>query len=170
MVGLVEGPVSTIVGTFPEAGLEVALLGGAPTHLGASAYLAVCHGLERGMPPAVDYARERALHDTVRQLVRSGTVRCAHDISDGGMAVALAELCMGGIGASLSLPGQDPTAALFGEDHGRVLVAYAPEHREQVGGEVLGTTGGSVLKIGPVQVEVSALIEAWRPTFEEWAQ
>jgi len=170
MVGLIEGPAPEISGSFPEPGLEVALLGDSPSHLGGSAYLAVCHGLERGSPPPVDYARERALHDKVRSLVRGGVVRCAHDISDGGLATTLAELCMGGIGGQFEPPAGPVTEVLFGEDHGRVVVAYDPANRDQVGGLVLGTTGGDRLVLGPINAAVAAIRDSWQPTFGDWVQ
>ncbi len=170
VVGLVEGPAPDISGRFEAEGLEVALLGDAPGHLGGSAYLAVIHGLERGAPPPVDYERERALHDHVRSLVRSGTLRCAHDISDGGLAVAMGELCMGGIGGRFTVPdGSGATGVLFGEDHGRVIVAYDPANRDKVGGTVLGVTGGDRLVLGPIDVSIEALKGAWQPTFSTWA-
>jgi len=169
VVGLIEGDAPRVSGTFPEAGLEVALLGAVPSHLGGSAYLAVCHGIERGSPPPVDYAAARALHDKVRALVRGGVVRCAHDISDGGMAVALAELSMGGVGGTFSLSGDDAAGVLFGEDHNCILVAYDPAMRDQVGGTVLGNTGGDRLVVGPIDAPVADVIAAWRTTFETWA-
>ena len=169
VVGLIEGDAPRVSGTFPEAGLEVALLGAVPSHLGGSAYLAVCHGIERGSPPPVDYDAARALHDKVRALVRGGVVRCAHDISDGGMAVALAELSMGGVGGTFSLSGDDAAGVLFGEDHNCILVAYDPAMRDQVGGTVLGNTGGDRLVVGPIDAPVADVIAAWRTTFETWA-
>jgi phosphoribosylformylglycinamidine synthase subunit PurL len=171
LVGLVpDASVPPPGSRFPSAGLEVALLGLAEgTHLGGSAYLSVVHGVERGLPPAVDLAAERALHDRVRTLVRSGVLEACHDASDGGLAVALAEMCMDGIGAALELPGTGGLdARLFGEDHGRVLVAYRPENRGKVGGQILGRTGGDRLRLGPIDIGVDAMRDAWFRTFESW--
>lgn len=170
MVGLIEGALPTVTATFPEAGLEVALLG-APsgTSLGGSAYAFWVHGVDRGAPPTVDYALERDLQSAVRRLVRAGVVRVAHDCSDGGLAVALAELCLGGIGGRFVLPQAGPLdAALFGEDSGRVIVAYPPERRAEVGGLVLGQTGGDRLVLGPIDLDVSSLATAWGGAFPAW--
>jgi phosphoribosylformylglycinamidine synthase II len=171
VVGLVPDASFTPPGArFRSADLEVALLGVPEgTHLGGSAYLSVVHGIERGLPPSVDLAAERALHDRVRTLVRSGVLEACHDLSDGGLAVAVAEMCMDGVGAALDLPGSGSVdARLFGEDHGRVLVAYRPEHRAKVGGLVLGRTGGDRLRLGPIDLGVDAMRDAWLRTFESW--
>jgi phosphoribosylformylglycinamidine (FGAM) synthase-like enzyme len=96
-------------------------------------------------------------------------LEACHDLSDGGLAVAVAEMCMDGVGAALDLPGSGSVdARLFGEDHGRVLVAYRPEHRAKVGGLVLGRTGGDRLRLGPIDLGVDAMRDAWLRTFESW--
>jgi phosphoribosylformylglycinamidine synthase subunit PurL len=170
MVGLLEGAVPDVVARFPVGGLEVALLGaGESGWLGASAYLKVVYELEVGGPPPVDYAAEGALHARVRDLVRRGVVRVAHDVSDGGLGVAMAELCLGGVGGHFMLPGHGRSdARLWGEDHGRVLVAYDPARRAEVGGEVLGVTGGDRLRFGPVDVSVPEIMAAWSKPFPAW--
>jgi phosphoribosylformylglycinamidine synthase len=170
VVGLIEGDVPAVESIFTGEGLEVAVLGGAGTWMGGSTYLSVVHGLDRGSPPPVDYDAERALHDRVRRLVCNGVAVVAHDISDGGLAVALAEMVASGVGGRFRLPGDgDITPRLFGEDHGRFVVAYAPEHRDVVGGTVIGTTGGDRLTIGPIDAAVADIISAWSKTFERWA-
>jgi phosphoribosylformylglycinamidine synthase len=171
VVGLYEGPAPQVVSHFPAEGLEIALLGvEGEGHLGGSTYLAVIHEVERGTPPPVDYAAERSLHDKVRGLVRDGVIMTAHDLSDGGLAAGLAEMCMTeGIGATVDLPGSGRMdGRLFGEDHGRILVAYDPARRDEVGGMVLGTTGGDRLCVGPIDLTVSEIEEAWRRAFPDW--
>jgi phosphoribosylformylglycinamidine synthase len=184
MVGLYEGPSPTIRARFGRPGLEVALLGkpsAAGGHLGGSLYLRAVHGLSVGLPPAVDYPAENALHAALRTLVREGLVEVAHDLSDGGLAVALAEACtpvapgQPGIGGTFAVPG-DSAELLFGEDHGRAIVAYLPERaaavRAALGGvpvQVLGTTGGDRLRIGArIDVAVAAVVDAWENTFPRW--
>jgi phosphoribosylformylglycinamidine synthase subunit PurL len=170
MVGLLEGPPPALSPHFPAEGLEVALLGAVGDGwLGASAYLKVVYDVDAGAPPPVDYAAERALQAQVRDLVRRGVVAVAHDLSDGGLGVALAELCLGGVGGRFLLPGQGRhDARLWGEDHGRVLVAYPPARRAEVGGLVLGTTGGDRLVVGPVDLPVAELVAAWSQAFPAW--
>ncbi len=169
MVGLIEGEAPAVQARFPEAGLEVALLGADATSLGGSAYAFWVHGVDRGAPPPVDLEAEAALHTKLRALVRAGVVTVAHDLSDGGLAVALAELCLDGVGGDFRLPQEGALdLALFGEDHGRVLVAYPPERRAEVGGVVLGTTGGDRLRLGPIDVAVSELVQTWGGAFPAW--
>ena len=99
MVGLLEGERPAVRGRWEE-GMRVALLGGPGTHLGASLYLREVHGLRKvGSPPPVDFAAERSLNAALRTLVRGGLVGLAHDCSDGGLAVTVAESSMiGGVG------------------------------------------------------------------------
>ena len=93
-------------------------------HLGQSIYLRDIHGRTDGPPPPVDLAHEKRVGDFVRRLIRSGVVTACHDISDGGLAVAVAEMAMAsGIGADIPGPVEmDPIPFLFGEDQGRYLV------------------------------------------------
>jgi phosphoribosylformylglycinamidine synthase II len=183
MVGLIDGPIPTVRARFARAGLEVALLGEPAAHgVGGSVWLSWLHGLDRGAPPPVSLAKERSLHATVRWLVRKGIVEVAHDLSDGGLAVGLAEACIGlreqgNIGVEAVLPGTgSPAGRLFGEDHGRVIVAYDPARAAEVlavAGDVtvtvLGKTGGDRLKLGPVDVAVADLRAAWDEAMPRYA-
>jgi phosphoribosylformylglycinamidine synthase II len=172
MVGLLEGPTPALAPHFPAAGLEVALLGEVGEGwLGGSAYLSALHGVEAGRPPPVSYAAELELHARLRRLVREGVVVVAHDLSDGGLAVALAELCLGGVGGAFALPGGGRAdGRLFGEDHGRALVAYDPARRAEVGGLVLGQTGGDRLILGPIDLPIEALRAGWSQALPRWLE
>lgn len=171
MVGMFEGPTPRLAGQLRE-GWEVALLGkpGAG-HLGGSLYLRIAHGLSKvGAPPPIDWAGERAVQAAVRKLVRDGTVALAHDLSDGGLAVALAEISLE-VGGRYTVDGT--VEALFGEDHGRILVAYPPTQRDAVAATgvpmaILGVAGGEWLQLGPIDVRVTELATAWRDTFPHW--
>ncbi len=107
---------------------EAILLFGAPgkwgTHLGQSIYLRDLHDRRDGPPPPVDLAHERRVGDYVRKLIREGVATAVHDLSDGGLAVGLAEMAMAsGIGATIKQPdGTEPIPLFFGEDQGRYLV------------------------------------------------
>jgi phosphoribosylformylglycinamidine synthase len=166
---------------------ETILLVGAPEgwggHLGQSVYLGVIHGRRDGPPPPVDLAHEKIVGDFVRALIREGAATAVHDVSDGGLAVALAEMAMAsGIGATLQPPYQtDPIPLWFGEDQGRYLVtipssdkallrAIGDEAREHgFAAPVIGETGGSELKLfGARAIAIEALKsahESWFPDF-----
>jgi phosphoribosylformylglycinamidine synthase II len=113
---------------FKEAGEALILIGETRGHLGQSLWLRECHGLdgrEAGPPPPVDLDLERKAGELVRQLIAQELVSAAHDISDGGLLVAITEMALGGgIGAELSGPENLALAGwAFGEDQGRYLLA-----------------------------------------------
>jgi phosphoribosylformylglycinamidine synthase len=112
---------------FKAEGEEVWLVGANRGHLGQSLWLRECRGLEEGPPPPVDLAAERQAGDWVRARILDGTATAVHDLADGGLLVALAEMAMAGrLGARISLPAGDPTAVAFGEDQGRYLLTVRP--------------------------------------------
>ncbi|HYU95736.1 MAG TPA: phosphoribosylformylglycinamidine synthase subunit PurL, partial [Sphingomicrobium sp.] len=123
-VGLLEDWEKSTTIRFKADGESLVLLGHSTGHAGQSLWLDVCHNRREGSPPAVDLAVERRLGELLRQLIAAGAVTAAHDISDGGALVAIAEMALaGGIGAELTLPNvPNPAAILFGEDQGRALV------------------------------------------------
>ena len=177
MVGLYQGELPKLNPTLPSAGLQIALLGELGAHLGASLYLYNWHGLERGMPPAVDYPSELALHAALRALVGSLEVPYIHDLSDGGLGVALAEACLGGVGVKIALPesAERRDAMLFGESHGRAIIAFEPSKLAKVQaliGQVpmalLGVSGGERLIVdGFLDLPISELDQAWSSTLPE---
>ncbi|MGE6743154.1 phosphoribosylformylglycinamidine synthase subunit PurL [Allorhizobium pseudoryzae] len=151
------------------------------SHLGSSVYLRDLLGSTEGPAPVVDLAAERRHGDFVRSNIRNGQVTACHDISSGGLAVALAEICMGAVkGATLSL-GEckgAPHALLFGEDQARYVIAVpadlanfvrASAESAGVPFRTLGTVGGERLVIDDiVDVAVTDLVnahESWFPTF-----
>lgn len=132
MVGVLDSLDHVTPSAFQHVGDEIVLLGEPTAELGASEYLLAIHGLTIGTPPACDPAKERRLIDAVLDAITAGHVRSAHDCSDGGLAVALAESAMVerekqfgfnvDLSAWASLP---PRALLFGEAHGRVVISTA---------------------------------------------
>src|SRR5437868_1755915 len=127
MVGLVDDCARNAGSGFLAAGDRIALVGGVGAgHLGGSEYLRAVHGKIAGMPPPLDLAREKAVQRAVRECVRAGAVRAAHDCSDGGLAVALAEMCFArNLGCKVRLKSAlRADALLFGEDASRVLISY----------------------------------------------
>ena len=167
VVGLLEDASRSVTRTFRSAGAAVIVLGDNLGELGGSEYLARLHGTVAGTPPALDLDRERAVQRLVIDLVRTGLVESAHDCSDGGVAVALAECTFdtGGIGveASVDAVAGDgvpasfaAAAALFGESASRIVVS-APEGSAStvldraaaagVPARAVGRTGGADIRI-----------------------
>jgi len=126
---------------FKNEGDAIWLIGGEGTHLGQSIWLREIAGREAGEAPKVDLIAERANADTIRALVAKGTVNAVHDIADGGLIVTITEMALAGkIGAQLD--SALTTAAAFGEDQGRYVVA-ASQGIDIPGAVRIGTTGGS---------------------------
>ena len=133
MVGLVDAVARVTRSTFhPDTAADIVLLGEPTPEIGGSEYLAHIHGVVGGHPPACNVDAERALIDALLAAGQSGLVRSAHDVSDGGLAVALAECCVGDreqmVGADIDLSAWTslPTIALlFGEGQGRIVVSTA---------------------------------------------
>jgi phosphoribosylformylglycinamidine synthase subunit PurL len=180
-VGLI-GDISRLARTDNARNGDVLLLvGPRGSHLGQSIYLRELFGREEGPPPPVDLEREKRNGEFVRTMISMGLARTCHDLSDGGLAVALAELCMAsGRGASVDLAGALPHALLFGEDQARYLLAIAEAEvagiisRAQGGGvEIarLGTVSGQTLVVGEwIDISVAQLRmahEGWFPRFME---
>jgi phosphoribosylformylglycinamidine synthase len=187
MVGLVEPVDRTCQSGFRRAGDLVLLVGETKGEVGGSEYLAAHHGREAGRPPPLDFARERAVQAAVRRGVREGVLASAHDCSDGGLAVALAECCLTAasrsagtdaapmLGANIQLPalkGDRKDFHLFGEDASRIVVSLAPDQKDrflaiarEAGAPVaeIGRVGGDRLEIqGALSVPLTDLNAAWR--------
>ena len=155
MVGLIEDLDHVTRATFQEAGDIILLLGDPTSELGASEYLSRIHGVTAGSPPRCDLAAERRLIDALLVAIQAGVVESAHDSSDGGLAVALAECAManreGLFSASIDLShwrGITSRALLFGEAQGRIVVTSgAPAEVERIASE----HGVPVRRIGMVE-------------------
>jgi phosphoribosylformylglycinamidine synthase len=181
-VGLLDDFTRQATLAFKAAGETILLIGATAGWLGQSLYLRDICGREEGAPPPVDLAAEKCNGDFVRDLIARRIATAVHDVSDGGLAVAVAEMAMAsGIGADLqgtshwatagSLP---PAAFWFGEDQGRYVVtvrdddAGAALERARAGGipaTRLGTTGGGELFLpGERPLPVRTL----RERFEDW--
>ncbi len=179
IVGLLEDAGKVLRSSFRAAGDTVCLLGSAPRgELGGSEYLKTVHARVAGLPPRLDLDAEKRLHDAVLAAAEAGLLHSAHDVSDGGLAVSLAECCFvreaAGHGARLSLPeGQDEVATLFGESASRMVVTtVSPQALARVAAEhgvpflVMGVVGGERLELriaGRVVVDLATerLLDAW---------
>src|SRR5689334_18947925 len=127
-VGLIANARDAVDLALKRDGDALILIGDTLGHLGCSLYLREIEGSEAGPPPAIDIAAERRNGDFVREMIRSGRVAACHDLSDGGLLSAIAEMAIaGGRGVSLTaIPSALPRAAyLFGEDQARYLIATA---------------------------------------------
>ena len=135
MVGLIDDISRVTRATFRDDGDAILLLGEMGGELGGSEYLATIHGKVIGPPPACDPAREKVVIDALLEAIGSGVVNSAHDCSDGGLAVALAECCIADreheSGAEIDLSSYSAIAdraILFGETQGRIVISSsAPE-------------------------------------------
>jgi len=173
-VGVLDDFTKSMTIVFKAEGESILLVGQTQGWLGQSLYLRDVCGREDGAPPPVDLVAERRHGDFVRMLIRDGLVTAAHDVSDGGLLVALAEMAMASrIGAVLETPAAPAAHAFwFGEDQGRYVVttedAGAVTQRAKAAGvplSRLGATGGRLLAIDGVRaLGVSDLLSR----FEDW--
>lgn len=176
-VGLLDDFTKSASLAFKAEGEAILLIGDTHGWLGQSVYLRDICGREEGAPPPVDLAAEKRNGDCVRGMIHAGTATAVHDLSDGGLLIALAEMAMaGGIGAKLLAA---PTALVsqaywFGEDQARYLVTVPETEAGRVlakmrGCEVscvrIGTTGGDAIAIAG---ETPVTIESLRTSHERW--
>ena len=184
-VGLIADIAKTASIGFKRAGEAILLVGGAPGWLGRSLWLEIIGGQEAGAPPPVDLIAERRHGEFILKLIAASRVSAVHDLSDGGLAVALAEMAISGaIGARLEASSIVGPAHgfFFGEDQGRYLVTCAPQAASAIlaeasaGGiavQALGATGGDALQLGdeaPIAVaELRAAFESWLPSYMDGA-
>jgi phosphoribosylformylglycinamidine synthase subunit PurL len=192
VVGLLEDASTALRRAFGDSGLDIVLLGAVVPDLGGSEYLTSMHGLVAGSAPAIDLDRERALIQVLTRAAARRLMQSAHDGSDGGLAITLAESTFdsGGIGCTVNLPSPagarasewDTLGALFGEAAGRAVVSVKPGDRDTLlalaseaglPAAVIGRTGGSRIQIavnGAATIDI-ALAEAeqlWSTAIERY--
>ncbi len=184
-LGLIEDVARLVRPDAARAGDRLVLLGESTGWLGASLYLREILGREDGAPPPVDLALERRNGELVARLLAAGAVRACHDLADGGLAVAVAELCLAAnVGAVLEPAPADASEAgwLFGEDQGRWLLAVPPARLPEllaaatasgVLARPVGTLGGDALTLGrhpPISLEeLRSVREGWLPAWMDGA-
>jgi phosphoribosylformylglycinamidine synthase len=180
-VGLLDDFTRSVTLAFKAEGEQVLLVGGNRNTLGQSMYLRELFGREEGAPPPVDLALERRNGDFVRSLIRAGRITACHDVSDGGLAVALAEMAIaGGQGARIELqePPEQAHGWLFGEEQARYVITCRPDQTSRILAEAaaagveiaaIGQVGGETLKVmGRIDLPVAELCrvhEAWLPAY-----
>jgi phosphoribosylformylglycinamidine synthase subunit PurL len=178
-VGVLDNFEMSATLAFEAADQAILLFGETKGWLGQSIYLREVCEREEGAPPPVDLAAERRNGDFVRSLIVEGVVTAVHDVSDGGLLVALAEMAMAsGIGAELERPPIAAHAFWFGEDQARYVVTADPgkaarllERAKAAGvpARELGVTGGDALTVaGERTIPIATLrhrFEGWLPAF-----
>ncbi|TLS52137.1 phosphoribosylformylglycinamidine synthase subunit PurL [Paenibacillus antri] len=179
MVGLVHDVEHVTTQAFKSEGDVIFLLGETHAELGGSEFQLVVHGVTEGRPPAIDLQVEKQLQKAVLSAIQGGLVSSAHDLSEGGLAVALAESCIsGGIGANVDwkISGLRNDVALFSESQSRLLLSCRPEQadalqmhlvEEGVRATRIGTVGGTKLNVmvngsAVLDVDVSTLETTWK--------
>jgi phosphoribosylformylglycinamidine synthase len=177
---------------FQGAGDAVVLFGEGRGELGGSEYLKLAYDLVRGAAPALDLDAERALQALLVSLADERLLRSAHDCSDGGLAVTVAECCFdaGGIGVEVSIPGvqvasaaaTNVAAALFGESASRIVVSVVPDNltmvleraaAAKVPAHVVGRTGGNRIRMAVagrlvIDQAVDEAERAWAAALERY--
>ncbi len=186
MAGLLEKIEHATGMAFRMMGDLVVLLGSSSDDLGGTEYMKLATGKVQGVPPCIDLDAEVRVQRCCLNAIRRGLVRSAHDCSDGGLAVALAESCIAGeiglecgaetLSGLLERDGCRPDALLFGETQSRIVLSVAPEQLpalETLAAEagvalaVLGAVGGSRLQLGRwVDVPVSSMSETWCKAYD----
>jgi phosphoribosylformylglycinamidine synthase subunit PurL len=191
VVGLLEDAALVRGRSFRNAGDDIVLLGDVDANLDGSEYLKTVHSTVAGDAPSLDLARERALIGLLTGAASSRLIQSAHDCSDGGLAVTMAEAAFdsGGIGCTVdfSQAATEPEGtewarlgALFGESGGRVMVSVKPEHRDaflelarsaKVPASVIGRTGGTHIVISvngskAIDIAVSEAEQLWSSALE----
>jgi phosphoribosylformylglycinamidine synthase II len=192
VVGLLDDASKTTTRTFKTVGSAVVLLGDNLGEIGGSEYLASIHNLVSGRPPALDLKREAALQALIVKLIRDGCIESAHDCSEGGLAIALAECTFdsGGIGVSAdvtevsAIEGFAANATLFGESASRIVVSVASAHLDAVmtaadeagvTAREIGRVGGDNIRLSvngtvAVDIPVSVAETAWATAIERKMQ
>jgi phosphoribosylformylglycinamidine synthase II len=171
-VGLMQDHEKMATIGFKAEGDAIFLVGQNNGHLGQSLWLRELHGREDGAPPPINLVQERTHGEFVRKLIEDGKVNAVHDVSDGGLLVAIAEMALaGGIGCTIEQIGDHFTA--FGEDQTRYLVTGAVADTIQEAGipmTRIGTTGGESINMHGKSIPLTALREASDSFFRDWME
>jgi phosphoribosylformylglycinamidine synthase II len=176
MVGLMDQVGRAVTPWFKSAGDIVVLLGRSREELGGSEYVKVVHGLVRGTPPWIDLRLEQAVQNCCIEAIDRGLLRSAHDTSDGGLAIALAESCVSGpekaLGVRIDMREMiRGDALLFSESQSRIIVSLEEKDLPQlqevaaahhVPMQAIGNVGGTRFIIQPLlQLVVEELRAIW---------
>jgi phosphoribosylformylglycinamidine synthase len=183
MVGLIKNKAKVVTQYFKAAKDVILLLGKTKEELGGSEYLKIIHGLKRGLPPVIDLTLEKNVQKTTLEAIEKGLVESAHDCSEGGLAVALAECCISDpkkrIGAVVNLGNGKirKDALLFGESQSRIILSATPKNvkkilkiskKNKVPAAIIGEVGGTKLEIKKlINLSVTELYKNWHNALAE---
>ena len=179
MVGLIDDKRHITTQWFKSIGDKILLVGEIGNEVGGSQFLKICHGLKQGPPPHVDLEDEIKVQRAVRDLIRQALVKSAHDCSEGGLAVALAECCFnpdGLLGADVDLDAGDTPAAtvLFNESQSRVIISVAEADAERAM-SILRERGVPLQELGKVgsdelRIQINGETFRWpaADVYDEW--
>ncbi|MDZ7343960.1 MAG: phosphoribosylformylglycinamidine synthase subunit PurL [candidate division KSB1 bacterium] len=176
MLGILDDIRQATTAFLKQEGDEIALLGQNFEEVGGSEFLKVIHGKVSGDCPALDLQKEKQVQAACLEAIQAGLINSAHDVSDGGLGVALAECCLMNqerpIGATFELwPYQRADFALFGESQSRIIVSYPPRHRGEIAQicqhhavpfTVIGSSGGNSLNVAELfEVSLAEMMESY---------
>ncbi|MBU4346829.1 MAG: phosphoribosylformylglycinamidine synthase subunit PurL [Candidatus Omnitrophica bacterium] len=184
MVGLIKDKSKIVRQYFKNAGDMILLLGKNKEELGGSEYLKTIHGLKKGRAPGVDLQLEKSVQKTTFQAIERGLVQSAHDCSEGGLAVSLAESCISNpvkkLGAVINLTSRNirTDALLFGETQSRIVVSVKAKNLKKVlqiakknktPVSIIGEVTGNKLIINSlINISVNDLYKAWCNVIENY--
>ncbi len=170
-VGLLDDSSLMATIAFKGEGQDIAIIGREHDDLGQSLWLRTIQGREDGNPPPVDLAEERRLGELMRELIAKGTVTAVHDVSDGGLLVAVAEMALAGnLGADLQALN---TAQAFAEAQGLYVVTLPDASvlaQQGITARVIGKTGGDAVKVNGANIALTDLREANDSFFRNWME
>lgn len=179
MLGVLEDFEFRLEAAFQGPGDIIFLIGETKDELGGSEYLKVVHNEVSGTPPALDLAKEKALIEFLVEAASRHLLKSAHDLSDGGLAVALCESCaLGGVGASIEVAGElPPHVVCFSESQSRVLVSLDAEKEDEVRALLdefglvvgaVGRTGGDFVGMGDyIRISLQEVAKTYERSLEE---
>ena len=183
MLGLIDDISRHTTQWFVDEGDLIVLFGETLEEVGGSEYLKVFHGLDKGAPPVIDLGLEKNTQQACLEGIKTGIIKSAHDLSEGGVAVALFEACLlpdaiMGANVRFSNSSMRKDALLFGESQSRFIASLAPQDIDRLKSiadekgvklEVIGTVGGDSLVIeGLIDLPVSAIKAEWEATINNY--
>ena len=188
VVGLIEDQSKVMTAGFKQAGHCIGLIGFTMEELGGSEYLKVLFDRNEGKPPVLDRKHEKQVQEFCLELIQKGLIQSAHDCSEGGLAIAVAESCFSAkekaLGATLELESTlRGDALLFGETQSRIIISFPEELTDQIEDlalsypvdfSLIGKTGGSQFKVSIngqeyIKQDIESAKEIWKTSLGRYA-